>query len=144
MWRDGGSVMVSERWTRGAGCASLARSLGGPTMADAADLTATEALRAMAAGTLTPEGLLEACLARVAAREPVVRAMAFIDPAAVRAEKPAAGALHGVPIGVKDVLDTADMPTEYNSPVWPGIGRGRMRRRWLGRGRRGGGAWGRR
>lgn len=89
-------------------------------MPDAADLTATQALRAMAAGTLTPAALLEACLARVAAREPVVHAMAFIDPAAVRAVQPSPGRLHGIPLGVKDVLDTADMPTGYNSPIWAG------------------------
>lgn len=89
-------------------------------MTDAADLTATQALRAMAAGSLTPSALLEACLARVAAREGVVRAMAHIDPAAVRATRPRPGRLHGVPLGVKDVLDTADMPTGYNSPIWAG------------------------
>ena len=89
-------------------------------MPDPADLTATQALRAIASGTLTTGGLLEACLARVAAREPVVHAMAFIDPAAVRAEKPAPGPLHGIPLGVKDVLDTAAMPTGYNSPIWAG------------------------
>ena len=32
----------------------------------------------------------------------------------------APGRLHGIPLGVKDVLDTADMPTGYNSPIWAG------------------------
>ncbi len=89
-------------------------------MPDPADLTATQALRAMRAGTLAPAALLEACLARVAAREPIVQAMAYLDPEAVRAAAPAPGPLHGLPIGVKDVLDTADMPTGYNSPIWAG------------------------
>ena len=89
-------------------------------MPDPADLTATEALRAMEAGRLRPAALLEACLARMAAREPVVQAMAHHDPAAVRAMTPEAGPLHGLPIGVKDVLDTADMPTGYNSVIWAG------------------------
>ena len=89
-------------------------------MPDPADLTAVQALRAIAAGTLTPPALLEACLARIAAREPVVQAMAWIDPAALRAATPAPGPLHGIPLGVKDVLDTADMPSEYNSPIWKG------------------------
>ena len=89
-------------------------------MIDPADLTATEALRAMRAGRLTPAALLEACLARVAEREPAVRAMAFVDAEAVRAARPPPGPLHGIPIGVKDVLDTCDMPTGYNSGIWAG------------------------
>lgn len=89
-------------------------------MPDPADLTATEAARAIAAGTLAPAALREACLARIAAREPAVRAMAYLAPDGVRATKPAAGPLHGLPIGVKDVLDTADMPSEYNSAIWRG------------------------
>jgi Asp-tRNA(Asn)/Glu-tRNA(Gln) amidotransferase A subunit family amidase len=89
-------------------------------MPDPADLTASQALRAMTAGTLTAPALLEACLARVALREPVLQAMAHIDPAAIRAAAPAPGPLHGIPIGVKDVLDTADMPSQYNSPIWVG------------------------
>lgn len=87
-------------------------------MPDPADLTATAALRDMAAGRLSAPALLEACLARIALREPEVRAMAFIDPAAI--EPPRPGPLHGIPLGVKDVLDTADMPTGYGSEIWEG------------------------
>jgi Asp-tRNA(Asn)/Glu-tRNA(Gln) amidotransferase A subunit family amidase len=89
-------------------------------MPDPADMTATAALRAMAAGTLTAHALLEACLDRIAAREPTVHAFAHFDPAAARAAHPRSGPLHGIPLGVKDVLDTADMPTGYNSPIWSG------------------------
>ena len=89
-------------------------------MSDPADLTATAAARAIAAQSLTPAALLEACLARIAEREPVLRAMAFLDPARVRAAQPAAGRLHGLPLGVKDVIDTSDMPSEYNSVIWRG------------------------
>ena len=63
---------------------------------------------------------MEACLDRLAAREPMVQAMAFFDPAQARAAIPRPGPLHGLPIGVKDVLDTADMPSEYNSAIWRG------------------------
>lgn len=89
---------------------------------DHADLTATAARAEMAAGRLTPAALMDACLARIAAREAVVQAMAYLDPAqAMQAASTAAdGPLHGLPIGVKDVLDTADMPTAYNSAIWAG------------------------
>ena len=89
-------------------------------MPDPADLSATAASRAIQAGTLAPAALLEACLARIAAREKQVQAMAFLDPALARSTRPHAGVLHGLPLGVKDVLDTADMPSQYNSPIWRG------------------------
>ncbi len=89
-------------------------------MPDPADLTATAARTAIAAGTLTPAALLEACLARIAQREPVVQAFATLDPAALRTVRPLSGPLHGLPVGVKDVLDTADLPSQYNSPIWRG------------------------
>jgi Asp-tRNA(Asn)/Glu-tRNA(Gln) amidotransferase A subunit family amidase len=91
-------------------------------MPDPATLTATEAARQIRAGTLRPEELMEACLARIAAREPQVRAFAYLDPEQARRAAAVAlpGPLHGLPIGVKDVLDTADMPSEYGSPIWRG------------------------
>ncbi len=87
-------------------------------MPDPADLTATAGLQAIRAGRLTPAALMEACMARITAREPQVKAFVHYDPATVRA--PSAGPLHGIPLGVKDVLDTAAMPTGYNSPIWAG------------------------
>jgi Asp-tRNA(Asn)/Glu-tRNA(Gln) amidotransferase A subunit family amidase len=89
-------------------------------MADPAALTATEAARAIRSGALAPPALTEACLDRLAAREGVVQAMAFLDPAQARAARPHPGPLHGLPIGVKDVIDTADMPSDYNSAIWRG------------------------
>lgn len=83
-------------------------------------LTATEAARQIAAGSLKPADLMEACLARIAEREPVIHAFAFHDPDAARAAVPGPGPLHGIPVGVKDVLDTADMPSQYGSPIWDG------------------------
>jgi Asp-tRNA(Asn)/Glu-tRNA(Gln) amidotransferase A subunit family amidase len=83
-------------------------------------LTATEAARQIAAGTLKPADLMDACLDRIAAREPTIHAFAFHDPASVRAAVPRPGRLHGIPVGVKDVLDTADMPSTYGSPIWNG------------------------
>jgi Asp-tRNA(Asn)/Glu-tRNA(Gln) amidotransferase A subunit family amidase len=85
-------------------------------------LTATEAARAIAAGRLSPADLMEACLTRAAAREGAVRAFVHLDPAQARRAAAATrpGPLHGIPIAVKDVIDTADMPTAYGSAVWAG------------------------
>jgi amidase len=89
---------------------------------DPADLSATEAARRIDAGRLRPEALLEACLDRVAARDDTVRAFAHLDPALARTAlaHPREGLLAGLPLGVKDVLDTADQPSEYGSPIWHG------------------------
>jgi Asp-tRNA(Asn)/Glu-tRNA(Gln) amidotransferase A subunit family amidase len=91
-------------------------------VADPTRLTATQATRLIANGALSPVELAEACLERLAVRDPELRCMAYVDPEAVRRAAGAAppGRLHGLPIGVKDVLDTADFPTEYNSPIWRG------------------------
>ena len=90
------------------------------------ELDAVDALAAMAAGRLTAEALTRACLDRVARREPVVRAFAWLDPeralAAARSRDRAGakGPLQGLPFGVKDIIDTHDMPTEYGSPIHAG------------------------
>ena len=89
---------------------------------DLHELTATTARARIEAGQLSPAALMEACLARIAEREGDVAAMAFLDVSLAQAGAAAArpGALHGLPLGVKDVLDTADMPTGYGSPIWEG------------------------
>ncbi len=96
------------------------------TMVSHDKLTATEAARRIACGNLTSEALVEACLARIAAREPEICAFAALDPSVALQEAracdrgPRLGALHGVPFVAKDVLDTADLPTEYGSPIYSG------------------------
>jgi Asp-tRNA(Asn)/Glu-tRNA(Gln) amidotransferase A subunit family amidase len=89
-------------------------------------ISATDAAAAIAAGKLTSEALVAACLDQIARREKDVHAWAHIDPdAALKAarsrdkEKPKTR-LHGIPVGVKDVIDTHDMPTEYGSPIYKG------------------------
>ncbi len=91
-------------------------------MQDPNRLTATELVRLIRAGSLNPVDLMEACLDRIAAREPEVRAFAHFDAEAARraARSAPPGPLHGLPVGVKDVLDTADMPSGYGSPIWEG------------------------
>jgi Asp-tRNA(Asn)/Glu-tRNA(Gln) amidotransferase A subunit family amidase len=89
-------------------------------------LSAAAAARAIAGGEITSEALVSACLEHIAQREPVVHAWAHLDPAQALAQaracdrQPWRGALHGVPVGVKDVLDTADMPTQMGSPIFDG------------------------
>jgi Asp-tRNA(Asn)/Glu-tRNA(Gln) amidotransferase A subunit family amidase len=65
---------------------------------------------------------MESCVARIAEREQQVRAFAWFDPTFARraAELSRPGPLHGLPLGIKDIFDTADMPTEYGSPIWRG------------------------
>ena len=90
------------------------------------NLSATQAAAAIRAGTLTSERLVRACLARVAERDADVKAWSFIDPDhAIRQareldKRPPLGPLHGIPIGVKDMIDTIDMPTQHNSPIYHG------------------------
>lgn len=89
-------------------------------------LSATEAAAAIAAGTLTSERLVDACLERIQSRENDVQAWAYIDPklaleeARQRDRGERRSRLHGIPVGVKDVIDTAGMPTEYGSPIYKG------------------------
>jgi Asp-tRNA(Asn)/Glu-tRNA(Gln) amidotransferase A subunit family amidase len=93
-------------------------------------LSAVEAARQIAAKKITSEALVRDCLDRITAREHDIQAWAHIDPEAALAQARAAdahvgtsagrGLLHGVPVGVKDLIDTIDMPTAYGSPVYAG------------------------
>jgi Asp-tRNA(Asn)/Glu-tRNA(Gln) amidotransferase A subunit family amidase len=89
---------------------------------DLCSLTATAAVRLIRDGRLRPEALMDAYLDRIASRDPSVRAFAHFNPVQARAAAVSArsGPLQGIPIGVKDVLDTADMPSQYGSPIWSG------------------------
>ncbi len=85
-------------------------------MTDIADLSASATLARIAAGTLSFGEVREALAARIAEREPVVRAFVHLNPD----PKPGPGPLAGTFFGVKDVLDTADMPSQYGNPIWAG------------------------
>ena len=86
-------------------------------MRDPYRLGARDAARLIERGELKAEFLLQSCLERIAARDGEVRAWAFVNRDAA---PPRGGPLFGVPVGVKDVLDTFDMPTEYGSPIYGG------------------------
>lgn len=90
------------------------------------ELSAAEAARRIESGELSAEKLAAACLERIALREPAVHAWAYVDREQVLAEAraldsmPRRSRLHGVPAGLKDIIDTADMPTGYGSPIYKG------------------------
>ena len=74
------------------------------------------------AGKLTPRAAVEMCAEAIAAREKDIGAFVTLDLAATRraADDPRLSALplHGLPVGFKDIFDTADLPTQYGSPVY--------------------------
>jgi Asp-tRNA(Asn)/Glu-tRNA(Gln) amidotransferase A subunit family amidase len=90
------------------------------------ELSASEMKVAIERRELTCEQIVQDCLERIDERESVVGAWAFLDPElALRNAReidrdPRRGPLHGVPIGVKDIIDTADMPTQMGSAIYKG------------------------
>jgi Asp-tRNA(Asn)/Glu-tRNA(Gln) amidotransferase A subunit family amidase len=93
---------------------------------DLCRLTAAALSARLRDGEITSELLARACLGRIAAREADVRAWSYVDPDAVIRQAreldklSSCGKLHGIPIGVKDIYNTADMPTQHNSPIYTG------------------------
>lgn len=93
-------------------------------------LTLTQAAEDIREGRITSAELVKACLTRIEEVDPKIQAWAFLDPehAMQQAEVAdlhhkqgkAVGPLHGVPVGIKDIFDTSDMPTELGSPLWAG------------------------
>jgi Asp-tRNA(Asn)/Glu-tRNA(Gln) amidotransferase A subunit family amidase len=87
-------------------------------------LGATEIVAAIAQGAATCEAVARACLDQISAREREVQAWQYRDAERVLAyareldRTGSRGPLHGVPIGIKDIIDTVDMPTEYGSPIY--------------------------
>lgn len=94
------------------------------------ELTATEARDHMAKGDLTAEAYTRACLDQIAGRDPQVEAWAYLDPDYAleqardldkqRAAGLGTGALFGLPVGIKDIIDTADMPTQNGCALFKG------------------------
>jgi len=93
-------------------------------VSDFRSLTVPEAARQIADRRLSAEALVKVCLDRIEARERVVGAWQLIDreralaAARQRDAEPPRGPLHGIPIAVKDLIDTVDMPTGYVSPSY--------------------------
>jgi Asp-tRNA(Asn)/Glu-tRNA(Gln) amidotransferase A subunit family amidase len=93
-------------------------------------LSASDAARAIRDGAITSEQLVEACLQRIRESEPAVQAWQFLNEEHAlaqartldeqRREGRATGPLHGIPVGIKDIIDTTDMPTEDGTPLHAG------------------------
>jgi Asp-tRNA(Asn)/Glu-tRNA(Gln) amidotransferase A subunit family amidase len=94
------------------------------------ELTATEAIHKIRAGEITSEELVQACLDRIDQVNGEIEAWAHQEPEhaldqarrldAHRAKGEPMGPLHGVPVGVKDIIDTADFPTENGTVMHAG------------------------
>jgi Asp-tRNA(Asn)/Glu-tRNA(Gln) amidotransferase A subunit family amidase len=93
-------------------------------------LSAVEAAGKIRAGVLSSVDLVKACLARIGETDGQLKAWAHLDPEYAlaqageldsirRAGRPV-GPLHGVPVGLKDIIDTRDMPTERGTPIFSG------------------------
>ena len=95
-------------------------------MTDLNHLSAAEIVEAITSGNVSAEDVTRACLARIEEREAEVGAFEYLDPAyAIEQAKvlddgPVRGHLHGVPIGVKDIMDTFDMPTGWGFEPYSG------------------------
>ena len=89
-------------------------------------LSATRLSQLLGRGEATSVAIVESCLARIEARDATLRAWAHIDrdlalaQARARDAEPRRSPLHGVPIGIKDIFDTYDMPTSHGSKAFSG------------------------
>ena len=101
-----------------------------PRELDLADASALELANALREGRISSAQLVTACMTRIQQREPEVGAWAYFDEQlvmqttrrvdAVRQQGLPLGALHGVPVAVKDIFDTDDMPTEDGTVLHAG------------------------
>src|SRR5262245_15130305 len=90
------------------------------------EMSAADIVHLTNSGAVTAEAVVRACLERIAARDVAVGAWTHVDPDDAIAQarevdrRSMPGALRGVPVGVKDIIATADMPTGYGSPIYAG------------------------
>ncbi|KIC41373.1 glutamyl-tRNA amidotransferase [Ruegeria sp. ANG-S4] len=100
------------------------------TKHDLSLFSAVQSAEAIKQGRISSEALVEACLARIEETDSKVRAWAYLDAASaldqareldrIRKSGRGIGALHGVPVGLKDIIDTKDMLTQRGSPIFAG------------------------
>lgn len=89
------------------------------------DYSATELLKQLKSNALTPEEIAKACIQRIREIDPIVNAWEYFDEEAIEAQltkiatyKQDNYPLFGIPVGVKDIYNTFDMPTQMGSPLW--------------------------
>ena len=97
---------------------------------DLADLSATAAAKSIRSRDISSEDLIAACLARIAERDGDIQAWEYLDPDYALEQARSAdqrfaagdapGPLHGVPVAIKDIIATADMPTQDGTPIHKG------------------------
>ncbi len=87
-------------------------------------LTACEIAQGVTSGAFSATDVVGACLDHIERRDRQIRAWAFLDPDLALAQARAVdasgekGPLAGVPLGIKDIIDTFDMPTDMGSPIY--------------------------
>lgn len=87
-------------------------------------LSALDLARHIEAGELTPRAVVDICAESIAAQEPEIGAFVALDLDAARSAaadpRLAATPLRGLPVGIKDIFDTAELPTQYGSRIYAG------------------------
>src|ERR1700683_5629556 len=87
-------------------------------------LSVLDLVRRLDAGEIKPRAVVELCAEAIAAREPEIHALVAldIDAAGKAAQRPGPRSLplRGLPVGIKDIYDTVDLPTQYGSPIYAG------------------------
>jgi Asp-tRNA(Asn)/Glu-tRNA(Gln) amidotransferase A subunit family amidase len=87
-------------------------------------LSALDLARRIEDGTMTPAKVVDLCVEAIAAQDAEIGAFASVDVErarhAAQAQTHGPTLLRGLPVGVKDIFDTVDFPTEYGSPIYAG------------------------
>jgi Asp-tRNA(Asn)/Glu-tRNA(Gln) amidotransferase A subunit family amidase len=83
-------------------------------------LSALDLARRIEAGDIGASSVIDLCAEAIAARETEIGAFVSYDLEKARSHAGGGGALRGLPVGIKDIFDTADMPTEYGSLIYQG------------------------
>jgi len=87
-------------------------------------LSVLDLVRRLDAGEIKPCDIVELCAEAIAAREPEIGAFVALDIEAAREAakqtRLSLSPLRGLPVGIKDIYDTADLPTQYGSPIYAG------------------------
>src|ERR1700751_262250 len=94
------------------------------TVIHASMLSALDLARRIERGAIAPRAVVDLCAEAIARREALIGAFVALAIEGARRAAEAASLrdspLHGLPVGIKDIFDTADLPTQYGSPIYAG------------------------